>query len=169
LYLLPWALQEELIRNPALRRHERLEKALLSFYLLLPYFDLSFLPRAQGIAQRFRSRDTVAVTFAEESIWPKLLNNGLTLIHFIIVAPPNWSSSRLGTHCLENFFGFVRQNAHVDDRTITAVRLIARTTRVALEMERLKIDIVRKVRDNVGGVVIGDSPIELTDDLMATA
>jgi hypothetical protein len=99
LYLLPWALQEEVIRNPALTRPERLDKALLSFNLLLHYFDLSFLPRSEGITQRFQRKQTVAVTFAEDSVWPRILNNALILIHFIVVAPPDWSFSRLGTHC----------------------------------------------------------------------
>jgi hypothetical protein len=87
LYLLPWALQEEVIRNPDLTRQERLEKAVLSFHFLVHYFDLSFLPRSDGINQRFRKKDTVAVTFAEDSVWPRILNNALLLIHFIIVAP----------------------------------------------------------------------------------
>jgi hypothetical protein len=42
LYLLPWALQEEMIRGSALRRRELLEKAVLSCYLLIHFFDLSF-------------------------------------------------------------------------------------------------------------------------------
>jgi hypothetical protein len=161
LYLLPWALQEEVIRNPLLTREERLEKAVLNFHLLLHYFDLSFLPRSEGINQRFRKKDTVAVTFAEDSVWPRILNNGLILIHFIIIAPATWSFSRFGTHCLENFFGFVRPNARADDRTVTATRLIARTTQVAIEMHDLGIDVVHKGRDNVGGVVIGGAPVEL--------
>jgi hypothetical protein len=86
------------------------------------------------------------------------------LIHFILVAPPDWSVSRLGTHCLENFFGFVRQNARADDRAITAVRLIAKTAVMSLEMDRLRINVKHQGRDNVGGVVIGDAPIELTEE-----
>jgi hypothetical protein len=54
--LLPWALQEGVIRSPDLSRYERLEKALLAFYLLLHDFDLSFLPRSDGVTQRFDRR-----------------------------------------------------------------------------------------------------------------
>jgi hypothetical protein len=120
LYLLPWALQEEVIRSPTSRRSERLEKAVLSFYLLLHYFDLSFLPRAEGVTQRFNKGRTTAVTFAQDSSWPRILNDSLALVHFIIRAPEDWSFSRFGTDCLENFFGFVRRNARSDDRSITA-------------------------------------------------
>jgi hypothetical protein len=45
MYLLPWALLEEVIRSPDLSRLGRLEKALLSFHIFLHYFDLLFLPR----------------------------------------------------------------------------------------------------------------------------
>jgi hypothetical protein len=126
---------------------------------LLHYFDLSFLPRADGITQRFRSESSVAVTFAEDSIWPRILNDGLLLIDFIIRAPADWSFSRLGTHCLENFFGFVRQNARADDRFVPALRIMARSACVSLEMQRWRIDITHKRRDNVGGVEIGDRPM----------
>jgi hypothetical protein len=164
LYLLPWALQEEVTRSPDLFRPTRLEKAVLSFLLLLRYFDLSSLPRSEGITQRFDSRRTVAVTFAEDSVWPRILNNGLLLIDFVIRAPADWSFSRLGTHCLENFFGFVRQNARADDRSVPAVRIIARAACVSLEMQRLGIAITHQRRDNVGGVEIRGVPMELTQN-----
>jgi hypothetical protein len=166
MYLLPWALQEEVIRSPTLSRAERLEKALLSFHLLLHSFDLSFLPRSEGVNQRFRQGRTAAVTFAEDSAWPRILNFSLILVHFIVIALPGWSFSRLGTHCLENFFEFVRQNARADDRTLTALRIMARTTCVCLEMQRLGINIPHQGRQNIGGVVGGDAPITLEGPLM---
>jgi hypothetical protein len=87
LSLLPWALQEEVIRSSALTRRERLEKAVGSFYRFIHFFDLSFLPRSEGITQRFDSRRTTAVTFAEDSAWPRILNDNLAFIHFISCAP----------------------------------------------------------------------------------
>jgi hypothetical protein len=143
LYLLPWALQEEVVRNPDLTR-----QGLFSSFG--PLFRLVVSPRSDGINQRFRRKDIVAVTFAEDSVWPRTLNNALLLIHFIIVAAAQWSFSRLGTHCLENFFGFVRQNARADDRAVTALRLIARTTLVSITMHDLGIKVVHRGRDNVG-------------------
>jgi hypothetical protein len=169
MYLLPWALIEMVVRNPDLNRLERLEKALVSFDLLMHYFDLSFLPRSDGITQRFNKSRTAAVTFAEDSVWPRILNFGLTLIDFIITADGEWSFSRLGTHCLENFFGFVRQNARADDRSITAFRIMARTNCVSLEMEKRGIRIAHHGRDNVGGVVIGYDPTGLGIVLIAAA
>jgi hypothetical protein len=165
MYLLPWALQEEVIRSPTLSRPERLEKALLSFDLLVHYFDLSFLPRREGVTQRFTKGRTAVVTFAEDSAWPRILNFSLILIYFVLIAPPEWSFSRLGTHCLENFFGFVRQNARADDRTITAMRIMARTTCVCVTLQDLGVSIAHQGRDNVGGVVIGDEPIPLTKSI----
>jgi hypothetical protein len=40
MYFLPWAPREDIIRNPRLPQKERLEKAILSFDLLLHDFDL---------------------------------------------------------------------------------------------------------------------------------
>jgi hypothetical protein len=63
MYLLPWALLEEIIRSQDLSRLDHLEKILLSFHVFLHYLDLSFLPRVDGVTQRFDKRRTAVVTF----------------------------------------------------------------------------------------------------------
>jgi hypothetical protein len=160
MFLLPWALQEEVIRAPELSRKERLMKAVLSLKLLLHYFDLSSLPRAKGVTQRFSKAETEAVTFAEDSVWPRILNSALALVLFVLQADEHWSFSRMGTHCLENFFGLVRRSSLGDDRSVTAMRVIVRASLVARTIHELKIVVKHRGRDNVGGVVInGDLPL----------
>jgi hypothetical protein len=159
MYLFPWDLLEEVIRSPDLSPLDRLEKAFLSFYISLHYFNLSFLLCIDGVTQPFDKRRTVA----EDSVWPRILNFNLVILHFILNARPDWSFARLGTHCLENFFGCVRQNARADDRTITALRIIARTMRACLTMQKWNIKIVHRGPDNVGDVVLGEAPILLSD------
>jgi hypothetical protein len=65
--LLPWALQEEVVRNPSMPGDERLMKALLSFKSLLQYFDLSGMPRDPGVSKRFDGQMTKALTFAPDA------------------------------------------------------------------------------------------------------
>jgi hypothetical protein len=154
MFMLPWALQGEVISAPNLSRSERLMKAVLSFKLLMHYFDMSSLPRAEGVTQRFNSEDTIAVTFAEDSVWPRILNSALALVLFVLEADEHWSFSRMGTHCLENFFGLVRRSSHGDDRAVTAMRIIVRASLVARTMHELNIAVKHRGRDNVGGVVI---------------
>jgi hypothetical protein len=72
MYLLPWALQEEVVPSPALTRQDRFEKAMLGFKLLLHYYHLSAFPAADGVSQRFHGGVTEAVTFAEDSDWPRI-------------------------------------------------------------------------------------------------
>jgi hypothetical protein len=67
MYLLPWSLQEEVLRSHRLSRQERLEKAILARKLLFHYYQLSHFPHAPGVTQRFHSKTTVAVTLAEDS------------------------------------------------------------------------------------------------------
>jgi hypothetical protein len=43
MYLIPWTLQEEVMRSPRRERQECLLKALLAFQLLLHYFELSHM------------------------------------------------------------------------------------------------------------------------------
>jgi hypothetical protein len=157
LYLLPWSLQEEVIRSSTLDGEERLTKAILSFKILRHLFDLSLLPCAPGIGKRFRQGGMIATTFAEDAAWPTLLNTSLVLIQFVMEAEPDWSFSRLGTHCLENFFGLVRRESLGDDRYVTAARIIAKSSLVAMSMHNLDLRIAHRGRDNVGGVVIADA------------
>jgi hypothetical protein len=80
MYFIPWAIQEEVVRNSALSRDERLMKAILNFKLLLYDFDLSCLPHQDGISQRYTASQTEVVTFAPDASWPRILNCALVLI-----------------------------------------------------------------------------------------
>jgi hypothetical protein len=164
MYLLPFTLQEDVIRNTDLSRTERLAKAVLSFRLLVHYFDLCCGKHYPGVHGRFcEKRGSVAVTFAEDAAWPRILNTSLALIQFILDADGHWSFSRLGSHCLENFFGFIRQNAKGDNRMTRALHIIAKTHMVCLVMNQRQITMKHRGRDNVGGVVIGENPIEFEE------
>jgi hypothetical protein len=76
--------------------------------------------------------------------WFRVLNSVVVLIGFLNSGTEKWSFSRLGTHCLENFFDMIRQNARVDDRFVCSVQIIAQTTLM------LSSD-----QDNLGGAIIG--------------
>jgi hypothetical protein len=165
MYLLPWTLQEEVVRNPHLTREDRLLKALLSLKLLLHYFDLCSLPPSEGVSQRYIPGKTQAVTFAPDATWPRVLNSALVLVQFTVTAEESWSFSRVGTHCLENFFGLVRRQSFGDDRSVTATRIVARGVLVANIMHDLGLSFGHHRRDNVGGVVISGSPPEVNDEL----
>jgi hypothetical protein len=165
MYLLPWSLQEEVIRSPLLSRQERLNKAVISFKLLLHYYHLCSLPHAEGISQRFSSKTTKAVTFAENSVWPRILNSAIALIQFVLDATENSSFSRLGTHCLENFFGFVRRNSYGDDRFSPSLRIIAKATVVYQVMQELGLEMKHNGRDNIGGTVLRGDEAALSEDI----
>jgi hypothetical protein len=126
MHLIPWTLQEEVMRSPRLERQERLLKALLAFKLLLLLllydFELSHMVCGSGVSRRFISGVTVAVTFAEDSVWPALLNTALALIGFVLDASEDSSLSRMGIDCVENFFGLVRRESLGDDRDVIASR-----------------------------------------------
>jgi hypothetical protein len=66
-FLLLWALQEEMIRSTSIPRDERLFKAIVSFKLLMRLFHLADLPHAPGKPKRFHRLVTTAVTFADNS------------------------------------------------------------------------------------------------------
>jgi hypothetical protein len=101
MYLLPWALQEEVLRNPSLTGEERLEKATLSFLLFYHYFKLSSLPCEAGVSKRFCKIANRALIFANDCSWLRVLNAAVMLIQFIEQGDETWSFSRLGTHCLD--------------------------------------------------------------------
>jgi hypothetical protein len=138
-------------------------KTILSFKLLLHYFNLSCLPPQDGISQWYTASRTEAVTFAPDASWPRILNGTRVLIQFVFITEEHYSLSRVGTHCLENFFGLIRRNSFGDDRLVTAIGLIARGTVIADVMHELSLNMKHRRRDNVGGVVISGNPSEFTD------
>jgi hypothetical protein len=153
--LLPWALQEEVICSQSLTPQERLTKAIVSRKLFVHYFLLSFFPCAMGVSQRFQAATTPAVIFAETSQWHRILNLGLGLIVFIMDGDATWSFSRLGTHCLQNFFGLTRQNSRGDDVFSTALLIIARTCVGFRELHELGLQVEHHGHDNLGGTPTG--------------
>jgi hypothetical protein len=83
MYLLPWLLQEEVLRSRRLSRQERLEKAILACKFLFHYYQLSHFPHSPDVSQQFHSKTMVAAMFAEDSDWPRILNTSIALIQFI--------------------------------------------------------------------------------------
>jgi hypothetical protein len=153
--LIPWTLQEEVMTSPRLERQERLLKVLLTLKLLLHCFELSHLVCGLGVWRRFISGVTVAVTVAEDSVSPGLLNTALALIGFVLDASEDSSFSRMGTHCLENFFGLVPRESLGDGRYVVTSRIIAKMSLASNVMRDLDLSIPHRARDNVGGTLIG--------------
>jgi hypothetical protein len=137
--LLPWTLQEEVLRSPRLRREEHLLQAVLAFKLLLHSIELPQTICGPGGSRRFVSGTMVAVTFAEHSVWAVLLNTALALIRFVLDAKKHWSFSRVGTYCLENFFGFVRRESLGDDHDVVASCVILETSLASSVMYDLNL------------------------------
>jgi hypothetical protein len=117
-----------------------------------------------GISQRFNRTQAAAVTFAADATWPRLLNCSLILVQFLLDASADWSVSRLGTHCLETFFGLIRRNSFGDDRLVRAVSIIARGIYVADVMHKLRLRVTHGNRDNMGSVVISGSSPTFADE-----
>jgi hypothetical protein len=87
------------------------------------------------------------------------VNCALEVIALTLEADKRWFFSRMGTHCLENFFGLVHLSSLADDRSVTALRIIVKANMVAQVMHELDMKVCHHGRDNVGGVVIsGYSP-----------
>jgi hypothetical protein len=96
------------------------------------------------------------VTFAEDSVWPVLLNTVLALIGFVLDASEDSSLSRTGIHCLGNIFGLVRPESLGHDRSVLASRIIAKTSLASDVMHDLDLSMRHRGRDNVGGTLIGE-------------
>jgi hypothetical protein len=79
------------------------------------YYRVSFVPYDIGITKQHSAKVTRCITFTDDCGRLCVMNTALVLIGFINEGKENWSFSRLGTHCLENFFGLARESAHGDD------------------------------------------------------
>jgi hypothetical protein len=98
IYLLPFALQEEVLRNPGLTCEQRVKKVILSFKRLLRHFHLSSFPLIRVSPSGLEKQNT-----GFDTRWSGVLSSAVVLTEFINSGTENWSFSRLGTHCSENF------------------------------------------------------------------
>jgi hypothetical protein len=155
MYLLPWSLQEKGLRNLDLPSEQPLEKAVGSFKLRLHDFNLSLVSQADGVSGRFHPQTTQAVTVARDSAWLRVLNCTVILIQFIMEGDDNWSFACLGTHYLQNFFGFVRQSSRGHDGIVRAIHVIARVTVMLSVIHELELQSRPRRRANVGQTTIG--------------
>jgi hypothetical protein len=73
----------------------------------------------------------------------------------VLDAEEHWSFSRVGTHCLENFFGLVRRESLGDHHDVVASSVIAKTRLASSVMHDHNLSITHRRRDNVSGTVIG--------------
>jgi hypothetical protein len=137
------------MQDQTLTRQERLDKAILSFKLLILYSRVSLFSSAAGLSQPFHPGRATAATFAETFQWHHILNSSLGLILCIIDGDANWSFSRLGTRCLENFFGLIQQNSRGDDVLRAALLIIARTCVILRELHALHLRVEHRGRDNL--------------------
>jgi hypothetical protein len=77
------------------------------------------------------------------------------LIEFIKGRDDNWSFSWLMTHCLENFFGLVRESSRRNDRFSRILWIITQATVMVRGMHELDLRPDIRGGDDVGGTVIG--------------
>jgi hypothetical protein len=91
------------------------------------------------------------------------LNTAIALVQFIFNADENWLFSRLGTHCLENFFGFVRKNPLGDDRFGPTLGIITKARLIYHVMHDLNLEIQHSGGDKIGGTRIHDKVVEFTE------
>jgi hypothetical protein len=89
---------------------------IVSFKLLMCLFHLSDLPHTPGLTKRFNRLMTKAVIFTDDSQCPRILNSSLALLQFVLDGESSWCFSRVGTHCLEVFFGLIRRYSFGDHR-----------------------------------------------------
>jgi hypothetical protein len=60
LYLLPWALQETVLRSPVFYRQERFIMAILSFKIPEHLFNLMALPKSDAVKERWEKKGVLA-------------------------------------------------------------------------------------------------------------
>jgi hypothetical protein len=149
---LPWALQQEVLRNPGLSQNEHLEKGTLNFELLMHYFHSFRFPHDREVSQRFSSQTTRALTFAENPGWLCVLNSALIPLDFIISGNENSSFS----------------SSHGDDRFTLAIGIISQATVMMAVMRDLSLSSDIRRRENVGGTIMGKGSGTFSAGLVST-
>lgn len=109
-YFLPYSVWAEAAFNEGLDSESRIYLLSIAFYAFYAFYIQSFEKKCGYIYDR-NVEESIALTFAERNTIIRCTNTVIFQIHSIKKAIAQQSSiglNRLGTHCLENFFGNVR-------------------------------------------------------------
>ena len=104
LFIIPYAIWTEVIRNPNLTPQARLDMLTLAFDIFLN-FKLKIPDLMEGVTQK--SANSI-LFFSSGTSLISILNSILALAREIIFNSSDLAIDRLGTHCLECFFGRTR-------------------------------------------------------------
>jgi hypothetical protein len=152
-YFLPFVLWVVAVRNPhltmAMRSH-LLEMAFWIFYNKLQDLQKGL---AEGISQIKHKGDVVY--FASESALIRYCNTLLGLMVALKHYPSFLGMDRLGTHPLENFFGFVRLGCKYDHTWYRMLNVMAKGAFVCETVNKMGFSKPMSGRDNLGGTRIG--------------
>lgn len=135
-FVLPYFFLAESIRNPILSNDSRIYYLEVSFWIILYFFHQHNLVKKHYVHSKIGLIRT--------------LNTILTIIisiqkHVLL------KLSRVGTHCLECFFGLVRLACHGNHNLANILRSIAKSIFIKNELIKINEEVTIKGRDNLGG------------------
>lgn len=156
LYILPYALLLNAVRNPSISRRDRLYFLKSAFYIFFGFFHNLDEPRLSLIVETGKGPNKY-FTFAQRNTLIRILNTILVHIYFI-QNKQQLSLDRIGTHPTENYFGFIRTMCHSDHSIDKILSVVGRTVLVKKFLQKLGISPNIAKRDNLGGTIVKDLP-----------
>ena len=152
--LLPLSLIHLSMRSPTLPIRERVYSLCLSFWLI--YFHFSIVKTRNKKIISERKSDKKFCSFFSQISLIRLMNSILSILIAIYLKFDPLCLDRLGTHCLEFFFGLIRGFSNGIDGWEKFYKTVCKTVIAQEFLDDLDISPVINNRANLAGVVINE-------------
>lgn len=153
--LLPLSLVNFSMRSTSLPINSRVHALLLCFWLCSMHLKI-IKSRDKSLIGLTKNKNKKFVTFLSIIALKRLMNTLLSIIIALCSGYDSLCLDRLGTHCIELFFGLIRGFSKGVDGWDTFYRTIGKTIMAQESLNELNIKPVIKHRANLAGVVITD-------------
>lgn len=153
-YILPYLFFIEAFRSPLLSNESRLKFLGYSFNLFKEHLLKIYKVNSESMFKQRYSSKSLGVLFGEEIFLMRILNTIAALGVAVKYFPDSLATQRVGTHCIELFFGSMRLLSFYNDDFSNAIRVVSEAIIIRQFSEDIKAPIKINKRDNEAGITL---------------
>ena len=153
-YLLPFTLLNEAIRAEYLKREERLQLLELAYLIFIDQYKSNIENKKNPIITERYSKAALGTTFADSIFLQRCINTVIGVAIALKLDQEDIGLERVGTHCLECFFGYMRMCAQGNNTSDRAIRSAIKSILIAQYSRDIDYLVHIQTRINTGGVKI---------------
>ena len=159
-YVLPFAMMNEAINSKYLTYQERLQFLEIAYLTFMEQLKQNESNKINPLITEKYRKTAIGTTFGDSIFLKRCINTVIGIAVAINMDLEKIGLERVGTHCLECFFGYMRMCSHGDHSLDMAIRVAIKSLLITKYCHEMNYQIPIQTRVNTGGQKITKSKIE---------